>query len=143
MWTQCNFTHGSFYIPEYIYIYVKLHTRVNFAQVNCIQNRYLTEAGGYSSEMDAEIFEANDTLWTSKQYEPRHDKINKMSVRPAKTQFSLGIRPGWSESSLGAHSLCWFCHVVAHIMKDNTRKYHVDHNLTVCFLHFHPLYIFD
>ena len=25
-------------------------------------------------------------------YEPRHDKTNKMSVRPAKTQISLGIR---------------------------------------------------
>ena len=31
--------------------------------------------------------------------EPRHDKTNKMSVRPAKTQISLGIRPVWSESS--------------------------------------------
>ena len=28
--------------------------------------------------------------------EPRHDKTNKLSVRPAKTQFSLGIRPVWS-----------------------------------------------
>ena len=27
----------------------------------------------------------------------------------------LGGCPGWSESSLGAHSLCWFCHVVAQI----------------------------
>ena len=27
---------------------------------------------------------------------PRHDKTNKMSVRPAKTQISLGIRPVWS-----------------------------------------------
>ena len=26
-------------------------------------------------------------------YEPRHDKTNKMSVRPAKPQISLGIRP--------------------------------------------------
>ena len=26
-------------------------------------------------------------------YEPRHDKTNKMSVCPAKTQISLGIRP--------------------------------------------------
>ena len=26
-------------------------------------------------------------------YEPRHDKTNKMSVRPAKTKISLGIRP--------------------------------------------------
>ena len=35
-------------------------------------------------------------------FEPRHDKTNKMSVRPAKTQISLGIRPAWSESSLCA-----------------------------------------
>ena len=27
----------------------------------------------------------------------------------------LGRCPGWSESSLGAQSLCWFCHVAAHI----------------------------
>ena len=33
--------------------------------------------------------------------EPRHDKTNKMSVRPAKTQISLDIRPVWS--SLCAH----------------------------------------
>ena len=33
--------------------------------------------------------------------EPRHDKTNKVSVRPAKTQI-LGIRPVWSESSLSA-----------------------------------------
>ena len=29
-----------------------------------------------------------------------HDKTNKMSVRPAKTQTSLGIHPVWSESLL-------------------------------------------
>ena len=28
--------------------------------------------------------------------EPRHDKTNRVSVRPAKTQISLGIRPVWS-----------------------------------------------
>ena len=33
-------------------------------------------------------------------FEPPHDKTNKMSVRPAKTQISLGIRSVWSESSL-------------------------------------------
>ena len=33
---------------------------------------------------------------------PPHDKTNKMTVRPAKTQISLGIRPVWSESSLCA-----------------------------------------
>ena len=31
-----------------------------------------------------------------------HDKTNKMTVRPAKTQISLGIRRVWSESSLCA-----------------------------------------
>ena len=36
------------------------------------------------------------------QYDPRHDKTNKMAVRPAKTQISLGIRPVWSGSSLSA-----------------------------------------
>ena len=35
-------------------------------------------------------------------YESPHDKTNKMTVRPAKTQISLGIRPVWSESSLCA-----------------------------------------
>ena len=33
-------------------------------------------------------------------YEPPHDKINNVAVRPAKTHISLGIRPVWSESSL-------------------------------------------
>ena len=61
-------------------------------------------------------------------FEPPHDKTNNVAVRPAKTQISLGIRPvwsepskefavrllGWSESSLGAQSICWFCHVAAH-----------------------------
>ena len=56
---------------------------------------------------------ANDLIWLllhswfSKFFptrdEPRHDKTNKMSVRPAKTQISRGIRPVWSESSLCAH----------------------------------------
>ena len=34
--------------------------------------------------------------------EPTHDKTNKMTVRAAKTQISLGIRQVWSESSLSA-----------------------------------------
>ena len=69
---------------------------------------------------------------------------NEPRVRPANTQISLGIRPvwsesslvslngqlrtqaffmrirlggcsGWSESSLGVRSLCWFCHEAAQI----------------------------
>ena len=37
-------------------------------------------------------------------------------LRTAKILIKLGRCPGWSESSLGAHSLCWFCHVVAHFI---------------------------
>ena len=37
---------------------------------------------------------------TIEQFEPPRDKTNKVSVRPAKTQISLGIHPVWSESSL-------------------------------------------
>ena len=29
-------------------------------------------------------------------FEPQHDKTNKVSVCPAKTRISLGIRPVWS-----------------------------------------------
>ena len=92
--------------------------------------------------------------WTFQQcqYEPRHDKTNKMSVRPAKTQISLDIHPvwsvfavrmkkalvlsyplsvqwrlirlggcpDWSESSLGAHLFCWFCHVANQMIGNQT-----------------------
>ena len=36
-------------------------------------------------------------------FEPRNNKTNKLTVRPAKTQVSLGIRPILSESSLCAY----------------------------------------
>ena len=106
---------------------------------------------------------ANVRFWKSMFYplntsfEPRHDKTNKMAVRPAKTQISLGIRPVWSESSLsalrklgslatywahseysdqtgrtesslGAQSLRLFCHVAAHFI-DKPQENHS--------LHFH------
>ena len=35
--------------------------------------------------------------------------------RTAKTLIRLGGCPGCSESSLGSHSFCWFCHVAAHL----------------------------
>ena len=41
---------------------------------------------------------ANNSESTIK--EPPHDKTNKMTVCPAKTQISLGIHPVWSESLL-------------------------------------------
>ena len=69
---------------------------------------------------------------TSERSEPLHDKTNKMTVHPAKTQISLGIRPVWSESSLGAHAIllvlswgCSFTHDIGKMhqtKKSNTQK---------------------
>ena len=41
-------------------------------------------------------------MWFVFKYLRIHDKANKVTVRPAKTQISLGIRQVWSESSLYA-----------------------------------------
>ena len=37
-----------------------------------------------------------DTAKPLERCEPRHDKTNKMTVHPARTEISLGIRPVWS-----------------------------------------------
>ena len=44
-------------------------------------------------------------------------RMKKPSVLsyPLSAQWRLGGCPGWSESSLGAHAFCWFCHEAAHI----------------------------
>ena len=36
----------------------------------------------------------------------------------------LGGRPGWSESSLGAQSFCWFCHETALIFSDVGQRFY-------------------
>ena len=43
-----------------------------------------------------------------------HDMTKPTNWPCAQRRLTSGI-PGWSESSLGAHSFCWFCHVVAKI----------------------------
>ena len=124
-----------------------------------------TRKRGLPSSVMASYFETYDFTLTHTQTkrklsicQPQHDKPNKVSLRPAKTQISLGIRPvgsassvsawrnlgslavnwthsedsdqtgrmprliwlgwcqSWSESSLGAHSFYWFCHVVAQVL---------------------------
>ena len=46
------------------------------------------------------VLSCSDSLILPIIIEPPNDKPNKMTVRPAKTQISLGICPVWSESSL-------------------------------------------
>ena len=40
-------------------------------------------------------------------FEPPHEKTNKMTVRPAKTQISLDIHPVWPASPLSAWRKLW------------------------------------
>ena len=49
--------------------------------------------------------------------------------RTVKTLIRLDGCPGWSESSLGTHSFCWFCHVVAHMW----RMHYIQQNLIASF----------
>ena len=61
--------------------------------------------------------------------EPRHDKTNKMSVRPAKSQISLGISPVWSESLLCAQWVAKgpsFLHVDNEDSDQTAHSYFVD-----------------
>ena len=44
-----------------------------------------------------------------------HSRTQGFFMRTVKTMIRLGGCPGWSESSLGEHSFCWFCHVLAHL----------------------------
>ena len=64
-----------------------------------LQHSQIVNSSEYVS--DRYVFSSQFTRKIS--HESRHDKTNKMSVRPAKPQISLGIRPVWSESSLCAH----------------------------------------
>ena len=53
-------------------------------------------------EISKQVWNLINEIKTVSKNKPWHDKTNKMSVRPAKTQINLGIRPVWSESLLCA-----------------------------------------
>ena len=58
-----------------------------------VNRKFLVEAWKGSSNptiLDT-LNNLNNILWHI--LEPHHDKTNKMSVRPAKTQISLSVRP--------------------------------------------------
>ena len=61
--------------------------------------KFLVNAAGQVSDLPKVDYDE----WLITTYELPHDKTNIMTVRPVKTQISLGIRLVWSESSLGTH----------------------------------------
>ena len=63
-------------------------------------------------------------LWDLNTFVLQHDKTNKVTVRPAKTQISLGIHAVWSESSLSAWRKLgsWATHYVHSEDSDQTGR---------------------
>ena len=61
------------------------------------------------------------SAWASAQSDqhfrcPHEETLGQLPIeRIAKTLIRLGGCRGWSESSLGAQSFCWFCHETAQI----------------------------
>ena len=76
--------------------------KVQIAQLEATLKADLGEKGGILDKLSIEKGK-NSISPLAFTNEPPHDKTNKMTVRPAKTQISLGICPVWSESSLHAY----------------------------------------
>ena len=64
------------------------------------------------------------SAWASAQFDQSLPCPHEESLAPklptkytAKTLIRLGRCSGWSESSLGTQSFCWFCHEAAHLYR--------------------------
>ena len=72
------------------------HTRMELFTLRTKNNRYSSTFQIICQNLFSEQSISIQT------FEPPRDKTKNVSVRPAETQVSLGIRPDWSESSLCA-----------------------------------------
>ena len=82
---------------------ISIHSaaKLNFIWLSvCLRNVWLPNISSKWHQMTLWNVTFIDIIGTL--YEPRHDKTNKVTVCPAKTQIILGIRPVWSESLLSA-----------------------------------------
>ena len=69
-------------------------------------------------------------------FEPPHDKTNKVTVHPAKTQISLGIHPVWSESSLCIYWVAKDPSFLHADIEDSDQTGHPS-DLSLCWAHSH------
>ena len=81
----------------YVLISVKIQ-KDPFSQETIIATEFLKVV---SQDKDQGSVQILPIIWIQTN-EPRHDKTNKVTVRPAKPQISLGIRPVWLVASLSA-----------------------------------------
>ena len=62
-------------------------------ELHCSNFKIITAILRVSEYLGILQYFMNQTTAIPTIYEPQHDKTNKMDVRPAKTQISLGMRP--------------------------------------------------
>ena len=93
---------GSYTAPDILVLVVKrllkLESQILYLQL-CWGMFAISPAYSGPQQHHLSVYTLSSVRW---RYKSLHDKTNKMTVRPAKTQISLGIRPAWSESSLCA-----------------------------------------
>ena len=86
-------------------------TRHIWVNVTCNMSRLMTKTNKMTCAQ-----RRLRSAWASAQSDQSLRWATKaLFMRTAKTLIRLGGCPGWSESSLGAQSFCWFCHEAAHI----------------------------
>ena len=92
VWANSIDPWWSSLIRAYIVCYSVCIFQMNYCMVKpqCSHFRIITAFFGGVQNQNLSVYFENEP----------HDKTNKMSVRPAKIQISLGIRPVWSESLL-------------------------------------------
>ena len=101
------------------WIYERRHVKLNV--INWESNSWHSSLLHMSRDM------TKQTKWLCAQRKlislrcPREETLGPWlpTERTTKTLIRLGGCPGWSESLLGIHSFCWFCHVAAHIVSLN------------------------
>ena len=77
---------------------------------------HVTSQSRRPAKWSAPFSQINVITMLGRTKKPPHDKTNKMTVRPEKTQISLGIRPVGSESSLSAQ---WVAKVLSFLQADS------------------------
>ena len=92
-------------LPAACTVTMRLHMlekKKNLTSLPIVTNgKNSSQRGNFLSRSAAVLLLTSNSIYISI-FEPPHDKNNKVAVRPAKAQISLGIRPVWSESSLSA-----------------------------------------
>ena len=122
----------SFIQPTYKSCYISLRILKDLSKIETLTIIVVMRAATWQNQQNECAQQRLRSAWASAQSDQSLRYPHEESLGPslpiestAKTLIRLGGCPGWSESSLGAQSLCWFCHVAAHVIlyKASQTKY--------------------